>query len=446
MANRSTRLRGARGGRRGTTMRGSRGASYGLRRPPPGSRGQVARSYRPVRGGPAGGGVRRKPGRWPLLAALLAAAALAVIIVLTVRAHGHGCPSAQDRIIWADQETAEEGNSASPPPGLVDRAEALASCGGGQLDLLAGAGEGGVQVGPAVSLSVYREPGELENDPTTRLLDVHRLIANALRRAQAARVPGDGRDLIGLLNSVSAELGGARNDVWLSTLGLPTVAPADARALMAAEPAQAVAAIARYLPSLPGARVHLILSPPAGDQPRLNTATDAWRRAFMIALLHRAGADVVSVQEIESIESPAPGAPPAPAVPNLPEPTPPITPRPKPGTPYRVTLDSAAFFLPNSTQFVTGERQVLAGLQPVIRAWRTGDYLRVTVVGHCAMFGPPEGALALSRARAMLIAAMLRRSGVSNITATGVGYGQPLPPSPQSASNRVVVVTVYPKN
>jgi outer membrane protein OmpA-like peptidoglycan-associated protein len=114
--------------------------------------------------------------------------------------------------------------------------------------------------------------------------------------------------------------------------------------------------------------------------------------------------------------------------------------------PYRVTLDSAAFFLPNSTQFVTGESQVLAGLQPVIRAWRTGDYSRVTVVGHCAMFGPPQGALALSRARAMLIAAMLRRGGVSNITATGVGYGQPLPPSPQSASNRVVVVTVYPKN
>lgn len=445
MTYRSTRPRGS-GPRRSKTVLASRRAPYAVRQPHQPMR-QVSRPHRLARTGPFGGrGVGRRSGPWRLLAILLAAAVLLVIIVLTIRAQHDQCSSAQDRIIWADQETGEEGYSATPPPGLVARADALASCGGGQLEMLAGAGQGGVQAGPAVSLTVYREPGEVENDPTTRLADVQRLLTAAFARARSTRVPGDGRDLIGLLNSVAAELGSGRNDVWLSTLGLPTVAPANTRVLMAADPAQAVAAIARYLPSLRGARVHLILSPPAGDQPRLNTVTDAWRRAFMIGLLRKAGADVVSVQEVESIESPAPGAPPAPVVPNLPEPTPSVAPKPKPGVPYRVALDSAAFFLPNSTQFVTSESQVLAELQPLIRAWRTGDYSRVTVVGHCAEFGPPQGAIGLSRERATIIARMLRSAGVSNITATGVGYSQPLPPNPQSASNRVVVVTAYPKN
>jgi hypothetical protein len=102
-------------------------------------------------------------------------------------------------------------------------------------------------------------------------------------------------------------------------LGLPTVAPADARILMAADPAQAAASKVKWVPQLRGARVHLILSPAAGDQSWLNKATDAWRRAFMLAVLREAGATVDSVHDVTAIGKPALGAAPAPPVANLPE-------------------------------------------------------------------------------------------------------------------------------
>jgi outer membrane protein OmpA-like peptidoglycan-associated protein len=274
---------------------------------------------------------------------------------------------------------------------------------------------------------------------------VQQLLIKAFRDAANTPTPGVGRDMIGLLGAISAELGSGQNDVWLRTFGLPTVAPADTRVLMAADPAQAVASVARWVPPLRGARVHLILSPAAGDQPRLNTATSAWRLAFVLGLLHQAGADVVSVQQVQTLERPALGAPPAPVVANLPEPTPTIPRPPMPHRPFQVNLDSATFFLPNSTQFATSQARVLAELQPIIAAWHTGKYSQIRVVGHCAMFGPRQGALLLSQQRAALVAALLRQHGVSDVTSVGVGYNDPLPPSPQSASNRVVIITAIPK-
>jgi len=270
-------------------------------------------------------------------------------------------------------------------------------------------------------------------------------VDSAFTVAQRVVPPGEGRDLVGLLGAISAQLGSGQNEVWLQTLGLPTVNPANARSLMAADPAQAVAAIARWLPSLRGALVHLVLSPPAGNQPPLNTATDAWRRQFMLALLRQAGADVVSVTEVETVESPAPKAPPAPVVRNLPEPSPRV-PEPHQGKVYATTLDSSALFVPNSKQFLYGSARVRAELQPIISGWRRGLFERVLVVGHCARFGPPQGALRLSRARAFEIADLLRADGVTDVTAVGVGYSKPLPPNPESATNRVVVVTAYPKS
>jgi len=406
----------------------------------PGARRTTLRGSRPAYRPPS-----RRPAWWALLAGGLAAAAvLGLAGFMMVNARRDACSASGDEIISAQQVTAEEGGAASPPPGLVSQADTFAACGGGQLIMIRGAGQGGVQAGPPVSLRIYREPGEVENDPTARENKVQSLVTRAFEAAQASRPTGAGRDVIGLLASVSSELGPGTNDVWLQTLGLPTVNPADARLLMAADPAQAVASIARWVPSLRGARVHLILSPPAGDQPRFNTATDAWRRQFMVALLRQAGADVVSVTEVESVESPAPGAPPAPVIPNLPEPTPRL-PQPRPGRPYTARLDSSALFVPNSAQFLTSRAQVLAQLQPIITGWRLGLFSRVLVVGHCARFGPPAGALLLSRQRAAEVARLLRLGGVTVVTAEGVGYDQPLPPSPQSATNRVVIVTAYPK-
>ena len=198
------------------------------------------------------------------------------------------------------------------------------------------------------------------------------------------------------------------------------------------------------MPKLPGLRVHLILSPPDGDQPRFNTATDAWRRQFMLDLLRQAAATVVSVTEVESLEPPAAGAPDAPVVANLPESTPRL-PQPRPDRPYTDRLDSSALFVPNTAEFLTSQAEVVARLQPIITGWKRGLFSRVTVVGHCARYGPAQGALELSRQRAAEVASLLRQAGVTVITAWGVGYNQPLPPDPQSATNRVVIVTAYPK-
>lgn len=411
--------------------------------------GRPSTTYRPYRSGRRATyrpGIYHPRANWPwrLLAVGLCLVALVLAGTMIVRARSEACQAPAATIIWADQVTAEEGNAPIPPMDLVGRAQALASCSGGELELIQAAGQGSVQASPPVALRAYREPGELEHDPFARARDIQHLVDGAFRRAWGARVPGAGRDLIGLLAGISADLGPGRTDVWLRTFGLPTQAPADVRILMAADPAQAATSVARWVPKLPGARVHLILSPPTSDQPRLNTATDAWRRAFMLALLREAGATVVSIQEVQAVEQAAPGAPPAPPVANLAETTP-HPPTPKPGKPYQVKLDTSALFRPNSTKFVTSEQQVLANLRPLIKAWQTGGYIRVVVVGHCAKFGPSEGALALSRQRAQVIASLLRQGGVTHVTAIGVGYNQPLPPNPYSTSNRVVIVTAYPK-
>ncbi len=418
--------------------RSSRRPSYGA-----GIRGRPR--GRPVRPG-AGRYARSGPpiGRGLLAGGLAVAVVLALVGFMVARARAAVCHATGDRIIWAEQETQEEGVSQSPPPDLLTRADQLAACGEGQLIMLACAGQGAVQAGPAVSLVVYREPGEVENDPTARQHGVQAIVDAAFARALTVRPPGSGRDVIGLLAAIASERGPGTTDVWLQTLGLPTVNPADARELMAADPAQAVASIARWVPALPGVRIHLVLSPPAGDQPRFNTVTDAWRRQFMLALLRQAGARVVSVTEVETVEPPAAEAPAAPVIPNLPESTPRL-PQPRPAQPYTARLDSSALFVPNTAQFLTGEAEVLNQLQPIITGWQRGLFSRVTVVGHCARYGPPLGAVRLSEQRAAEVAVLLRQAGVTVITSWGVGYDQPLPPNPQSAANRVVIVTAYPK-
>lgn len=424
------RHHGARAGSGSTPQRG--GGPYQARRRP-GSSSQAGRR-RASANAQRGRSLRR------LLAIFLALAAIGAVTAWAVRPQVGGC---HGNIIWAGQLTQEEGDSPTPPADLMTRAGQLAACGGGRLVFLQGAGQGAVQAGAVVSLRIYREPGEVENDPTARQDKVQTLVRRAFLAAQSVRPPGAGRDVVGLLVSISAELGQGRNDVWLQTLGLPTVSPANARVLMATDPAQAVAAIARWLPSLHGARVHLILASPAGKQPRFNTVTDAWRRQFMVTLLRRADADVVSVTEVESAGSAAPHAQPAPVIANLPEATPRMS-SPRAGAAYTAKLDSSTLFVPNTAQFLSSDKQVLRRLQPIITGWRHGLFSHVLVVGHCARFGPLGGALLLSQQRAAKVARLLRADGVTVVKSEGVGYTQPLPPDPQSASNRVVTITAYP--
>ena len=430
------RSRHARGSYRATARRPSYGA---------GIRGRAR--GRPRRPRAAAYATARSGRRWPrelLVGALAAAVVLALGGFMVARARTTACHRAGNRIIWAQQETQEEGVSQSPPSDLLTRAGQLAACGEGQLVVLLGGGQGAVQAGPAVSLVVYREPGEVENDPAARQRGVQAIVDGVLAKARETRPPGSGRDIIGMLAAISSELGSGSTDVWLQTLGLPTVNPADARALMATDPAQAVASIARWVPALHGIQIHLVLSPAAGDQPRFNTVTDAWRRQFMLTLLRQAGATVASVTEVESVESPAPEAPDAPVIANLPESTP-RPPQARPDHTYTAKLDSSALFVPDTAQFLTSEADVLKQIQPIIMGWSRGLFSRVLVVGHCARYGTPDGARLLSEQRAAKVAQLLRQHGVTIITARGVGYSQPLPPNPQSATNRVVIVTAYPK-
>lgn len=174
-----------------------------------------------------------------LLASVLVAGAIVGVVLQSMHAGGRPCPVTQGQIIWAEQVTQEEGDNPSPSAGLVSQADQLAACDGGQLIILRGAGQGAVQAGSAVALRIYREPGEIENDPTARHSKVQSLVGQAFSAAQRIRRPGAGRDIIGLLAAISSQLGNGTNDVWLQTLGLPTVNPANTRVLMATDPAEA---------------------------------------------------------------------------------------------------------------------------------------------------------------------------------------------------------------
>jgi outer membrane protein OmpA-like peptidoglycan-associated protein len=109
-------------------------------------------------------------------------------------------------------------------------------------------------------------------------------------------------------------------------------------------------------------------------------------------------------------------------------------------------LDSSTWLLPDSARFTVSKSRVLTELQPIISGWRRGLYSHVSVIGHCARHGPAAPAVLLSKQRAATVARLLRLHGVSDVTSTGVGYSQPLPPGPTSASNRVMIITGYPKN
>lgn len=426
-------------------------ARLGRSRSYPASRRPTGRGYQSRRAG-----LRPSPGRYGrpgwrnwhslgvTLAVVVAVAVLVSVVLLNTAAARRRQPHGpQPTLIVADQVTAEEGFDPQPPAGLVDRAVALAKGGNGRLVLLRGGGTGAVQAGPDVLLRQEREHGDVENDPTAIRDGVTRAVNNAFAGAATVPVPGPGRDLLSLLDAVAGQLDGGTAEVWLRTFGLPTVDPADTRILMAADPAQAVASIAGSVPRLAGARVHLVLLPPAGAQPPLNELTNKWRYAFLAAMLTQAGATLDSIEEVRVPLSSAPGAPAAPLVRPLRNPTP--QPPQQSSLPLTARLDTAATFLPDRAALTSSPDMVLAQLQPVITGWKAGRYGRVEVVGHTARIGPRESALVLSQQRADLIADLLRRQGVPIAVSTGLGFDRPLPPSPTDLANRVVIVTAYPR-
>jgi outer membrane protein OmpA-like peptidoglycan-associated protein len=355
-------------------------------------------------------------------------------------------PPAGTTLMVVDEITAEEGYDPTAPRGLVDRAVQLAPAGDARLVLLQGAGRGATQPFDAVAIKAEREPGEPEHDPTAIRRAVTTLVTGALRQAAASPPHGAGRDLIGLLRGMSAIRGPGPNIAYLRTFVMATVDPADCRLLMAVDPEQAVQSIARSIPDLTGIEVHLELLPPAGLQPPINPRTADWRKAFVEDLLRAGHANLVETREILEVLPPLPGAPSAPVVPSLSDPTPPPRQRsPSPG-PLRAALDSSATFVPDRAELEDGERAVLAQLKQIIDGVHAGRYGRVTVVGRTARIGPPETARTLSKARAEVVAGLLRAQHVPIAArdVTGLGFDDPLPPDPRSATNRTVTVTAYP--
>src|SRR5215470_12383429 len=160
--------------------------------------GRVARV--PVRRGYRRGASWPRP--WAALTTALVLAVLVVAAVMVARARATECRTAPAKLIVATQVTAEEGYDPAPPPGLVSRAVHLASCSGGTLLMLRAAGQGG-QASAPVTLRVYREPGQLENDPVVRAKAIRALISRTFQRALLTPVHGNGRDLIGLLAAIS---------------------------------------------------------------------------------------------------------------------------------------------------------------------------------------------------------------------------------------------------
>jgi len=85
------------------------------------------------------------------------------------------------------------------------------------------------------------------------------------------------------------------------------------------------------------------------------------------------------------------------------------------------------------------------------RGWGTSQIpdrargIHIAATRHCAPFDPANTAVLLSRQRTVTVAGLMRLQGVSHVASTGADYSQPLPSDPPSASNRVVIVTTYPK-
>lgn len=385
---------------------------------------------------------RRTPRSWLLVVVIVLFTGMGAVVLLLPRPVG---AAGTRTLIFAMQRTQEEGAPLVPAE-LRARAEELAASRNARLVVVQAAGDGGRQAGPTVELRVDREPGQPENDPTARRAGADRLLDGAITMATATPPAGDGRDLASLLSAISAVRGYGDNEVWLVTFGLGTRDPADARVLMAADPGQAASAVAADLHGVSLARttIHLVLAPPAGDQPWLTARTAAWREAFDTALLRGLGGDVVSVQADLVARASSPGAPAAPVVPNLPDATP--TPPTPPHGPISVPLDTATFFQPDSATLAGSRQDVLASLKPIVDGVRSGQYARIEVVGRCARFGPAGSARELSLQRAQAVADLLRSQGVvvDPTDVRGIGYDDPLPPDPRDPANRSVTVTSQP--
>ena len=314
-------------------------------------------------------------------------------------------------LLSADNQTAGNGLEQSRDA-ITDAGMSLTAKGGGELIILK-AGGGPAREVATSDLLIKGPDGQPEHDREVIEGAAKAAIDKAFSDATAARVSGEGRNVLSLLTAAAdhAPPAGQPFDIFMVGFGLGTVDPADARVQLAADPGQAVAAAANRLPRLDDATIHLIFPAAAGEQEPLNVATVQWRRAYWEDLASAVGARIGDVTATNVPADPAPNANPAPPIPNIEDPTPvPPAPIPDP-TPTRASLNQtrrhrwcwlAARSCPIRPSSSTSHMATaqLKRRSPTPGLAHPGAYGRCcALVAHCQV-GPEDSAIALSQLRA----------------------------------------------
>lgn len=191
------------------------------------------------------------------------------------------------------------------------------------------------------------------------------------------------------------------------------------------------------LPDLSGADITFIVRPVSGDQEQLRQPQIEYRQALWTALADASGAAKVRFEYVKGSVPVTTVA--APVVPIPPPPTTPVPVNPTSGT---CTVDTSAYFAPDSDNLLD-EASTKAALRQCVE--QIGPDSSVTVVGHTAGNNPDSKfAIDLSMKRANAIKKLLESLGIpsSHIEAVGMGNRNQPYPDPFDVRNRSVVVTI----
>ncbi len=385
---------------------------------------RITQAVRPRYLVPAAPSRRGLDRRWLTIGGTAVAAVLTIVALSAIR---QPPPVARGKIVVienVDADVAGNGLDAIRDK-LVDAAVRLADEGGGTVTLIAASG-GPAQVAAVADLKVERD-GEPETDERVRAGVVKRRVDDAIGAAKSVQLTTPGRNLLSLLTA-AAEKAPRRGEpftIYYVGFGLATVDPTDARVALAGEPAQAVDAVAKRLPKLTGAELHLVYPAAVVPQQPLNTITAAWRTEYWSRLAKAMGARVTEVVSDTAPAQAGSHAPTAPPIANVPDPTPPPPGPPHPDPPP-VVLGGGSF-KPDSDQFLD-PGAVVKALAPLVAAWtqHPGGYVGAECTGRTAAIGPADTARVLSRRRAAQAAAVLKIQGLP-VAAIGVGFDDPLP-------------------
>lgn len=191
------------------------------------------------------------------------------------------------------------------------------------------------------------------------------------------------------------------------------------------------------LPDLSGADITFIVRPVSGDQEQLRQPQVEYREALWTALAEASGAAKV---RFEYVKGSVPVS--TVAAPVVPIPAPPTTPVPVNPEARTCTVDTSAYFAPDSDNLLD-KASTKAALRQCVE--QIGPDSSVTVVGHTAGSDPDSKfAIDLSKKRAKAIKKLLESLGIpsSHIEAVGMGNRNQPYRDPFDVRNRSVVVTI----